>query len=254
MPKSLNEVSDFSNIFTRYDIGAAVQKRGAEDVSTDKVLQAIATGVVDGDEDVVLENTNKALENNEPTKVIDTLIAGMREVSKLWDDGVYYLPQVILSSDALMVGLEKAEDAMGGKAVKKGTVVMHCAHGDIHDIGKNIAAALIRANGFKVIDLGSDVPEDEVVKAVKDNNANLVTGTALMTTTMSAFAKIAKMMKDEGMTTPFVCGGGAVSEEYVTSFDLGVYADQAKQGVEMATDASSGMSWEDMRSKYNLVM
>src|SRR5680860_607804 len=253
MPKSLNEVTDFSNIFTRYDIGAAVQKRGVEDVSTDKVLQAIATGVVDGDEDVVLENTNKALKNNEPTKVIDTLIAGMREVSKLWDDGVYYLPQVILSSDALMVGLEKAEDAMGGKAVKKGTVVMHCAHGDIHDIGKNIAAALIRANGFKVIDLGSDVPEDVVVKAVKDNNANMVTGTALMTTTMAAFANIAGMLKKEGLNLPFICGGGAVSEEYVTGFDLGVYGDEAKQGPPMAVDAASGMSWEDMRAKWNLV-
>ena len=65
---------------------------------------------------------------------------------------------------------------------------MHCAHGDIHDIGKNVAAALIRSNGYKVIDLGSDVPEETVVKAAKDNKADLVTGTALMTTTMSAFA------------------------------------------------------------------
>ncbi|GAB4252181.1 MAG: methanol--corrinoid protein MtaC [Thermoleophilia bacterium] len=250
---NVSELTDFSPIFTRYDLKLAREKREAATVGEDEVLQAIAKGVVDGDEDAVAENTDKALADHDPQKIIDTLIAGMREVSKLWDDGIYYLPQVILSSDALMVGLTKAEDAMGGKAQKKGTVVMHCAHGDIHDIGKNIAAALIRANGFKVIDLGSDVPEEEVVKAVKENNAQMVTGTALMTTTMAAFPKIAKMLKDEGVTIPFVCGGGAVSEEYVTSFDMGVYGDEAKQGPDMAADAAAGMSWEDMRAKWNLV-
>lgn len=254
MAKSVAELSDFSPIFVRYDIKTAPKKRGAADVSSDPVLQAIAKGVVDGDEDVVSDATDKAIAAKGPETVIDTLIAGMREVSKLWDDGVYFLPQVILSSDALMVGLTKAEDAMGGKAKKKGTVVMHCAHGDIHDIGKNIAAALIRANGFKVIDLGSDVPEDTVVKAVKDNKAQLVTGTALMTTTMSAFAKISDLLKKDGVQVPFVCGGGAVSEEYVTSFDMGVYADQAKDGPAFAADAASGMSWQDMRAKWNLVL
>ncbi|MCZ7661904.1 MAG: cobalamin-dependent protein [Thermoleophilia bacterium] len=254
MARTVADIADFTPIFVRYDVKIAPKKRGAEDVSADPVLQAIARGVVDGDEDVVSDATDKAIAAKGPETVIDTLIAGMREVSKLWDDGVYFLPQVILSSDALMVGLTKAEDAMGGKATKKGTVVMHCAHGDIHDIGKNIAAALIRANGFLVIDLGSDVPEDTVVKAIKDNKAHLVTGTALMTTTMSAFAKISDMLKKEGVELPFVCGGGAVSEEYVTSYDMGVYADVAKDGPGFAADASSGMSWQDMRAKWNLVV
>lgn len=251
---TVNDLTNFDAIFVRYDIKIAPKKREAAAVTTDPTLAAIAKGVVEGDEDLVADNAKKAIAAQGPQAVIDTLIAGMGEVSKLWDDGVYYLPQVILSSDALMVGLNLAEEAMGGSAPKKGTVVMHCAHGDIHDIGKNVAAALIRSNGFKVIDLGSDVPEEKVVAAAKDNKADLVTGTALMTTTMSAFARVAEGLTAAGCDIPVVASGGAVSEEWVTSWDRGVYATFAKQGPEMAADASSGMTWQDMRAKYNLVV
>jgi methanol corrinoid protein len=254
MPKTANDLTNFDPIFIRYDIKLAPKKREAAAVSADPALQAIAKGVVDGDEDVVADAAKSAIAAKGPQAVIDTLIAGMNEVSKLWDDGVYFLPQVILSSDALMVGLNMAEDAMGGAVQKKGTVVMHCAHGDIHDIGKNVAAALIRSNGYNVIDLGSDVPEETVVKAAKDNKADLVTGTALMTTTMSAFARVAELLSKEGIDVPVVASGGAVSEEWVTSWDRGVYATFAKQGPEMAADAASGMSWQDMRAKWNLVV
>lgn len=254
MPKTVSDLTNFDPIFIRYDIKIAPKKRAAKSVSADPALQAIAKGVVDGDEDVVAEASKAAIASKGPQTVIDTLILGMAEVSKLWDDGVYYLPQVILSSDALMVGLNMAEKALGSAVVKKGTVVMHCAHGDIHDIGKNVAAALIRANGYKVIDLGSDVPEATVVKAAKDNKANLVTGTALMTTTMSAFHRVAELLTKEGINVPVVASGGAVSEEWVTSWDRGVYATFAKQGPDMAADAASGMSWQDMRAKWNLVI
>lgn len=254
MPSTVKDLTNFDPIFIRYDIKIAPKKREAAAVSTDAVLQAIAKGVVDGDEDMVADNAKKAIASKGPQAVIDTLIAGMGEVSKLWDDGVYYLPQVILSSDALMVGLNLAEEALGSAVVKKGTVVMHCAHGDIHDIGKNVAAALIRSNGFKVIDLGSDVPEETVVQAAKDNKADLVTGTALMTTTMSAFARVAEGLTKAGLDIPVVASGGAVSEEWVTSWDRGVYATFAKEGPEMAADAASGMTWQDMRAKWNLVV
>jgi methanol corrinoid protein len=254
MGKTANDLTNFEPIFIRYDIKIAPKKRDAAAVSTDPALQAIAKGVVDGDEDVVADAAKAAIASKGPQAVIDTLILGMNEVSKLWDDGVYFLPQVILSSDALMVGLNMAEEALGSAVVKKGTVVMHCAHGDIHDIGKNVAAALIRSNGYNVIDLGSDVPEETVVKAAKDNKAHLVTGTALMTTTMSAFARVADQLTKAGIDVPVVASGGAVSEEWVTSWDRGVYATFAKQGPEMAADAASGMSWQDMRAKWNLVV
>jgi methanol corrinoid protein len=79
----------------------------------------------------------------------------------------------------------------------------------------------------------------------------MVTGTALMTTTMTAFPKIAAQLKRLGLDIPFVCGGGAVSEEYVTSFELGIWGKEANQAPGMAEDALSGDNWQNMRGKWN---
>lgn len=131
------------------------------------------------------------------------------------------------------------------------TVVCHVAEGDIHDIGKAIVTALLKANGYEVIDLGKDVPVDEVVEAVKKYKPAMLTGTALMTTTMTAFEKVAEKLRAEGINVPFVCGGGAVSEEYVTGIELGIYGKDAALAPAMAADAVAGMDWKAMRAKYN---
>jgi methanol corrinoid protein len=140
---------------------------------------------------------------------------------------------------------------MGKAMVRKGKVVTHTAEGDIHDIGQVIVNALLNANGFEVINLGADVPVEKVVAAVRENKPVMVTGTALMTTTMTAFPKISHQLKAAGIVIPFVCGGGAVSEEYVTSFEFGVYGKEAAQAPGMAEDALSGESWDKMRAKWN---
>ena len=127
----------------------------------------------------------------------------------------------------------------------------HTAEGDIHDIGQVIVNALLNANGFEVINLGADVLTDKVVSAVKEHKPIMVTGTALMTTTMTAFPKIAHQLMLAGIKIPFICGGGAVSEEYVTSFDLGIHGKEAAQAPGMAEDALAGESWEGMRGKWN---
>jgi methanol corrinoid protein len=183
--------------------------------------------------------------------VISSLVEGMNEVSRLWDEGIYYLPQAIISSDVMLEGVELCEAKMGKAMEKKGTVVTHTAEGDIHDLGQKIVNALLRANGYEVIDLGKDVPVDEVISAVKKYKPVMVSGTALMTTTMTAFEKIANRLEREGVELPFICGGGAVSEEYVTSYDLGVWGKDASQAPTMAYDAASGKNWRQLREKYN---
>jgi len=244
-------LNDFSNIFKRYDLH--VEKSGqAKAVSKDPILQEIAKFVVDGEEDGIVPAVQKALETKSPIDVInDALIAGMNEVSRLWEEGVYFLPQVILSSDAMNAGIAECEKKMGKSMDRKGKVVTHTAEGDIHDIGQVIVNALLNANGFQVIDLGADVPVDKVVAACKEHQPAMVTGTALMTTTMSAFPKIAHQLKKAGLETPFICGGGAVCEEYVTEYDLGIWGKEASQAPGMAEDALAGENWQAMRSKWN---
>jgi methanol corrinoid protein len=245
-------LSDTGNIFTRYDLNIEVARQEARKVSADAVLQKVADCVVSGDEDGILGVTKEALQSKSPMEVInDGLIPGMNEVSRLWDEGVYFLPQVILASDAMNAGIALCEDKMGKSMDKKAKVVTHTAEGDIHDIGQVIVNALLNANGFDVVNLGADVPVDKVVEACRMHNPVMVTGTALMTTTMTAFPKIASQLKRLGLNTPFVCGGGAVSEEYVTGYELGIWGKEANQAPGMAEDALSGDDWQAMRSKWN---
>ncbi|MCX5863008.1 MAG: B12-binding domain-containing protein [Desulfomonile sp.] len=245
-------LTDYSNIFTRFDLNIEVARQAARKVSKDELLQKVADAVVKGDDEESAKLTKEALQKKAPMDVINEgLILGMNEVSRLWDEGVYFLPQVILASDAMNAGICLCEEAMGKAMDKKGKVVTHTAEGDIHDIGQVIVNALLNANGFEVINLGADVPVDKVVEACRLNNPVMVTGTALMTTTMTAFPKIASQLKRLGLNIPFVCGGGAVSEEYVTSFELGVWGKEANQASGMAEDALSGDTWQTMRGKWN---
>ncbi len=244
-------LKDFSSIFKRYDLDLEV-KGEARAVSKDPVMQEVAQLVVDGDEEGIVPVVKKALQSKSPVDVINgALIAGMNEVSRLWDEGIYFLPQVILSSDAMNAGIAECEAKMGKSMDRKAKVVTHTAEGDIHDIGQVIVNALLNANGFEVINLGADVPVDKVVSACKEHRPIMVTGTALMTTTMTAFPKIAHQLKQAGLAIPFICGGGAVCEEYVTDYDLGIWGKEASQAPGMAEDALAGENWEAMRSKWN---
>jgi methanol corrinoid protein len=245
-------LEDYSNILTRYDLNIEVARQEARTVSTDAILQKVADCVVAGEEEDAAAATKEALAVKSPMEVINGgLIPGMNEVSRLWDEGVYFLPQVILASDAMNAGIALAEEKMGKSMDKKAKVVTHTAEGDIHDIGQVIVNALLNANGFDVVNLGADVPVDKVVEACRVHNPVMVTGTALMTTTMTAFPKIAAQLKRHGLDIPFVCGGGAVSEEYVTGFEMGVWGKEANQAPGMAEDALSGDDWPSMRSKWN---
>ena len=245
-------LKDTSNIFTRYDINIETARQQARKVSVDDVLQNVADCIVSGDDEEIEDVVREALESREPMDVIDKgLIPGMKEVSRLWDQGTYFLPQVILSSDAMTAGISLCEEYMGKPVEKKAKVVTHTAEGDIHDLGQVIANGLLKANGFEVIDLGADVPVDDVVEACKIHQPIMVTGTALMTTTMTAFPKIAAKLKALNLNIPFVCGGGAVSEEFVTSFDSGIWGKDAGYAPEMAEEALNGANWLEIREKWN---
>lgn len=245
-------VANYSNIFVRYDLIGAGEAKGAKVSSKDASIQKVLQCVLDGDGDNIVAAVNEALATKDPMTVINEgLIKGMNEVSRLWDEGEYYLPQAMVASDAMLRGLDICEEKLGTALEKKGTVVTHTAEGDIHDLGQKIVNALLRANGFEVVDLGKDVPVDEVVAAVKKYKPAMVTGTALMTTTMTAFERISNRLLKDGFETPFVCGGGAVSEEYVTGYKLGIYGKDASQAPGMASDAVNGLNWSQLREKWN---
>lgn len=206
--------------------------------------------------DETVDAVKKALAKNDPEDVINKgLIAGMDIVGELYGRGIYYLPQVILAADAMGAGIELCEKKMletGAKRTVKGTVVMHVAEGDPHDIGKDIAAAMLKAKGYAIIDMGRDVPIEDVVETVIENDADIVTGTALMTTTQTAFPKIAKRLMEEGVEPVFIGAGGAVNRAFVESYDLGVYAVAAADGPPLADAVSvQKLSWRELRDQWD---
>src|ERR1700690_2179602 len=155
----MKALKDYSKIFVRYDLVSEVEGKETTVKAKNKELQKVLDCVVKGDNQGIVSAVNDALKGNDPMEVIkEGLIKGMTEVSRLWEEGIYYLPQTIISSDAMLHGIDICEKKMGKAMEKKGTVITHTAEGDIHDLGQKIANALLRANGFEVIDLGKDVP------------------------------------------------------------------------------------------------
>ena len=161
-------------------------------------------------------------------------MVGMGVVTRLYDEGVIFLPNVMMSADAMLDGIEFIKEKAGKSPEVKGKIVCHVAEGDVHDIGKNIVVALLRASGYDVVDLGRDVPVDEVVAAVEKEKPLMLTGTALMTTTMYAFKEVNDKLLEKGYRIPFACGGGAVNQDFVSQYELGVYGEEAADAPKMA--------------------
>lgn len=245
-------LSDISDIYTKYDVQLELEERHTIIISRNVLLQQVADQVIGGDDELVIDTVKEALLSKSPLEVIEQgLVPGMDEVGRLWEKGSHFLPQVILSSDAMLAGIAICEKVMGRPMKKKGKVVSHTAEGDIHDIGQSIANALLRAKGYEVIDLGSDVPVDRVVQVCQEQRPVMLTGTALMTTTMSAFPRIATKLRELQLQIPFICGGGAVNEDFVSSFDLGIWGKEVSWAEGLAADAAMGIPWREMRTKWN---
>ncbi|MHB9093408.1 MAG: cobalamin-dependent protein [Eubacteriales bacterium] len=247
-------IKDYSGIFVRYDLVTespyySIQRTAGEN----QVIQRVVESVILGDLENIAAIVNVALEENDPVDVIyGGLIKGMKQVSRLWDEGIYYLPQTLLASDTMLAGLDICENKLGCPVRKRGVAITHTAEGDIHDLGQKIVNAFLRASGFEVLDLGKDVSHDEVIAAVKKHKPDILCGTAHLSTTMGVFKEISNTLIVEGLNIPFACGGGGgVSLSFITSFDFGIYGKDASLAPKMAEDAVRGMAWEAIRRKYN---
>jgi [methyl-Co(III) methanol-specific corrinoid protein]:coenzyme M methyltransferase len=239
-------------VFARYDIRVQKGEVSTSSGLEDPLLAQVADSVIKGDARQTEEAVQQALRKYSPLDIINlALVPAIDKVGQLWDQEYYFLPQVILAADAMQAGVRICEQEMGESAQKRGKVVMHVAEGDVHSIGKNIVKALLVANGFEVIDLGIDVPVEKVVEAVKEHKPHLLTGSALMTTTMSAFPKIARRLEEEGIEIPFACGGGAVTQQFCETFNMGIYGGKANRAPAIAKAAAEGKNWRELREMFH---
>ena len=261
--KDLEDKITQDKIAIRYNVVAEGAAMKAEDypevkeiLPTEEPFRKIALEILYEDKINALKDVKKSLEEGySPIELINNaLMKGIDAVSTLYTKGVYFLPDLMLAGDAMMESVKECEKVLGRKSDTKGTVVCFVAEGDPHDIGKNLILMFLRAGGFEAIDLGRDVAAQRVVEAVKEYDPLFMTGTALMTTTMTAFPKVVEALKEAGLEVPAIgCGGGAVRKDYVETMDMTVYGVEAYHTPKLA-DAilTDNKNWEDLRKEYSV--
>ena len=210
------------------------------EMSQEEILERLKNAVVEMDADVAKATANDALsENIDPLTCIDQgLSEGMKVISDKFDNAEIYVPQIILSAEAFTDAVNILAPHIQGGYSTKGKLIVHTVEGDIHDIGKSIVAILLQANGYEVIDLGRDVPVGDVVDAAVENEVDIITGSALMTTTMPAQREIVNELKDRGIRDKFKClfGGAPTSQEWTDQIGADGWADNAAAAVDVVRE------------------
>ena len=165
------------------------------------------------------------------------LIPALDEVGKRYEEGRIFLPQLMTAANAACAGFDVIKDSIagrGGKNVNRGDIILATVEGDIHDIGKNIVRVVLENYGFHVIDLGKDVPPDEIVRQAKEKNVRLIGLSALMTTTVPSMEKTIKMLRDEGHKCIVMVGGAVLTEDYAAKIGADYYTKDATASVRVA--------------------
>ncbi len=200
-------------------------------------LKALADAVIKGDQNTALEITKAALAEGTAAKdVLDNgLIAGMDIVGARFKKNEVYIPEVLIAARAMKMAMEVLEPELVKAGVKPvGKLLIGTVQGDLHDIGKNLVAMMLKGAGFEVIDLGVDVEPEKFVEQVKAANAQLIGMSALLTTTMPGMEKTIKALKDAGIPVKVMIGGAPVTQDYADRIGADGYAPDAASAVDLA--------------------
>jgi 5-methyltetrahydrofolate--homocysteine methyltransferase len=200
-------------------------------------LKALADAVINGDQNTALEITKAAIEEGTAAKdILDNgLIAGMDIVGDRFKKNEIYIPEVLISARAMKSAMEALEPELVKAGVEPvGKLLIGTVQGDLHDIGKNLVAMMLKGAGFEVVDLGVDVRPEKFIEQVKAANAQLIGMSALLTTTMPGMEKTIKALKDAGITVKVMIGGAPVTQDYADRIGADGYAPDAASAVDIA--------------------
>ena len=226
--------------FSRNEVNLKTPKKAAEAKPIEgDVLAAIKQAVIDGASESIAMLTEQAIREGHSSNEITekALTAAMNDIGIDFGAGRVFLPQVLLSAEAMRASFQKIKELLPAQQeADKGTVVMATVKGDVHDLGKNIVSALLSNSGFKLIDLGKDVDADTIVRTALEKEADIVGLSALMTTTMTQIDKVIKKLREAGSEARVIVGGAAVTEDYATSAGADAYANDGVSAVKIAKD------------------
>ena len=203
----------------------------------EEILKKLAECVVEFDEDGAKEWAQKALDSGMDAfeAIMDGLAVGMEKVGDLYDQHEYFVPELLMSGDALYAGLDVLKPHIKKESVKNmGQVVIGTVQGDVHDIGKNIIKLMFEVGGFDVHDLGRDVPLEKFVEEQLRTDSEIVAMSAMMTTTMVGMKKVIEMIKEKNPNVAIMLGGAPVTQDVADLWGADGYAEKAGNAVQEA--------------------
>ena len=204
-----------------------------------KNLAAIYQSVVEGESSQTAKGIQEALDEGIRAEVIlnEGMVSAMSEVGRLFEQGEYFVPEMLISARAMQAGLSVLKPALAKAEVRStGKVVIGTVNGDLHDIGKNLVGMMLEGAAFEVIDLGTDVPPERFVEAIKTNGAQIVAISALLTTTMNNMKGVIQAICAAGLrkNVKIIVGGAPLSAEFAQSIGADGYSADASKAVALA--------------------
>ena len=202
------------------------------------VISDIHSAVMKGRKNGIRDMTRAALEAGTAAKDIldNALIPAINDVGELFDKGRYFLPQLIASAETMEQSIKILEPhlATGGSDDNAPVIVMATVEGDIHDIGKNLVVLMLKNYGFRVIDLGKNVPKETIIRTAIEEKADIIGLSALMTTTMNEMRNVVAYGREQGYGGKFMIGGAVITEEYRQEIGADGYSADASEAVKVA--------------------
>lgn len=199
--------------------------------------KALYQAVLKGKKREIIDRTKDVLNGGKQPKEIldDILLPAIQDVGELFDSGKYFLPQLISSAEAMKKSIEYLEPMLQDHNAKEEmpTVLIATVEGDIHDIGKNLVALMLKNYGFRVIDLGKDVKGEAIIEAVKEHKASVIALSALMTTTMLQMKQIIELKEKEQLDVKVIIGGAVITQDYADEIGADGYAKDAQEAVKL---------------------
>ncbi len=219
-----------------------------------KIWARLQEGVLNYDEEIVVNASRDVLNYNLDIYecIMKGLLPGIEEVGELYERGDYFIAEMLMCSDALYAGLNVLLPHIKREQyVEKRQIVIGVVAGDIHDIGKNIIKMMFDAAGFKVHDLGCDVPLDKFVDEQLRTDAEIVCLSAMMTTTMNSMSEIIKRIKEKSPGVKVMVGGAPVNRNLANQWGADSYADNAHNAIKYALETITILKSLDKQSRID---
>lgn len=201
------------------------------------MFEEISRAVIEGNDEECMKLTQKYLDEGEKTVSIikDGLVAGMNVVGKRFKAYEMYLPEVMMSANAMKKSMAILKPLISESEMPSmGKIIMATVRGDLHDIGKNLVSMMLEGAGFEIINLGVDVPVDRIIEEIEKSKAGVVGISALLTTSMMAMEPAIKKIKDKNSKVRVMVGGAPITQEFADKIGADGFAPDALRAIDLA--------------------